>query len=109
MSLTIPKVGSWYKELQQNAMFEVVAVDELEQTIETQLLDGAVTEYDVDSWNELLLEEVEEPEDWRNAYELSREDCIDPDATIYPEDWNGPLRMIETDIVNGVMDDLWSD
>ena len=109
MNLTIPKVGNWYKELQQGSMFEVVAVDELEQTIETQLLDGAVTEYDLDSWNELVLEEIEEPEDWRNAYELSREDYVDPDATIYPEDWNGPVSMIETDIVNGVMDDLWPD
>jgi len=106
MNRTIPQVGSWYKELQQGAMFEVVAVDDVEQTVETQLLDGAVTEYDLDSWKELLLEEIEEPEDWRNAYELSREDYLDPDATICPEDWNGPLSMIETDIVNGVLDDL---
>ena len=106
MKPKIPQVGSWYKEIQQGAMFEVVAVDELEQTIETQLLDGAVGEYDLESWNELLLEEIEEPEDWRNAYELSQEDSLDPDAAIYPEDWNNPLSMIETDIVNGVLDDL---
>ena len=101
-----PKIGCWYKEIQQGSMFEVVAVDEVEQTIETQLLDGAVSEYDFENWKELLLEEIEEPEDWRNAYELSQEDYLDPDETIYPEDWNNPLTMIETDIINGVLDDL---
>lgn len=106
MKLTTPKVGSWYKELQQGSMFEVVAVDDVEQTIETQMLDGALSEYDFENWREMLLEEIEEPEDWRNAYELSNEDYLDPDATIHPEDWGGPLSVIETDIVNGVLDDL---
>ena len=106
MNKSVPQIGSWYKEIQQGVMFEVVAVDEVEQTIETQLIDGAVTEYDFENWNEMLLEEIEEPEDWRNAYELSSEDYLDPSDTIYPEDWNGPVSMIETDIVNGVLDDL---
>ena len=103
---SIPQVGNWYREIQQGAMFEVVAVDHAEQTIETQLIDGAVTEYDFDNWNDMLLEEVEEPEDWRNAYELSSEDYLNPDDTIRPEDWNGPVSMIETDIVNGIYDDV---
>ena len=106
MSTSIPKVGSWYRDIQQGSMFEVVAVDESEQTIETQLIDGAVTEFDLENWREMLLEEVEEPEDWRNAYELSSEDYLNPDDTIYPEDWNGPVSMIETDIINGVLDDI---
>ncbi len=106
MKSTTPQVGNWYREIQQGLIFEVVAVDENTRTIETQLIDGAVTEYDLENWNEMLLEEVEEPEDWRNAYELSSEDYLNPDDTIYPEDWNGPVSMIETDIVNGMLDDL---
>lgn len=101
-----PQVGCWYQDLEQRTIFEVVAVDDLEQTIETQMLDGAIEEFDFDSWQELIVEEVEEPEDWRNAYELSQEDNIDPGATIYPEDWNGPLANIESDIIHGVLDDL---
>lgn len=101
-----PSVGCWYQELQQGAIFEVVAVDELTQTIETQLIDGEVSEYDADNWSELQLQEIEEPEDWRNAYELSKEDRLDPDAAIRPEGWDSPLNMIETDIVNGVLDDI---
>lgn len=106
MNTLTPQVGCWYKELQQGAMFEVVAVDEIEQTVETQMIDGAVTEYDFDSWDQLVLEEIEEPEDWRDAYELSSEDYMDPDATIYPEDWNSPLATIESDTIYGVLDDL---
>ena len=106
MKRKIPKIGRWYKELQQGALFEVVAVDDAEQTIEAQFLDGAVTEYEFESWNELILEEIEEPEDWRDGYELSKEDSIDPDVTISPGDWNNPLVMIETDIVNGILDEL---
>ena len=106
MNLTSPVVGSWYKELQQGAMFEVVAVDESAQTIETQLIDGAVSGYDFESWQQLMIEEVEEPEDWRNAYEMNNEDSIDPDAAIKPDDWDGPLNKIESDIVNGIFDDV---
>ena len=105
MKSTIPQIGNWYKEIQQGLMFEVVAVDDQARTIETQFIDGAISEYDFDNWQEMLLEEVEEPEDWRNAYELSSED-YNADDTIYPEDWNGPLEMIETDIVNGMLDEF---
>lgn len=106
MKLTTPQVGNWYKELQQGSIFEVVAVDERSQTIEAQLLDGAVTEFDFDNWKEMLIEEIEEPEDWRNAYSLSSEDYLNDDDIIYPEDWNSPLSLIETDIVNGMLDEL---
>jgi hypothetical protein len=103
---SIPHVGRWYKDIEQNTVFEVVAIDIPEQTIETQLLDGAVTEYDFENWRDMSVEEIEEPEDWRNAYELSSEDSLNPDETIHPENWNGPINTIETDIVNGVLDDL---
>jgi hypothetical protein len=102
-----PNIGNWYKEIQQDLIFEVVAVDDLEQTIETQLIDGAVGEYDMETWGQLLLEPVEEPEDWRDAYELSSEDSIDTDMAIHPEDWNNPLNTIETEIINGLTDDLY--
>ena len=107
MNRTIPQVGCWYKDLQQGSVFEIVAVDDKAQTIETQLIDGELEEHDFDTWKELALAEIEEPEDWRNAYELSREDYVGADETIQPEDWNNPLSYIESDIINGVVDDLY--
>ncbi len=107
MDITTPKVGKWYRDIQQSITFEVVAIDDTAETVETQLIDGALAEYDLENWQELLLEEIPEPEDWRNAYELSSEDYLNPDDTIHPEDWSGPISMIETDIVNGVLDDFY--
>ena len=103
MSNLMPQIGSWYKDLQAGAIFEVVAIDD---AIETQMLDGEICEFDMDSWEELLLEPVEEPEDWRNPFELSGDDSRDS-SDIYPaDDWNNPLANIEPDIINGLTDDF---
>ena len=101
-----PGIGTWYKDIQQGIVFEVVAVDEFEQSIETQLIDGEVGGYDFDSWKELMLIEVEEPEDWRNAYEMGDEDYLDINGTQHPESWSNPINSIESDIVNGIFDDI---
>ena len=74
-----PAIGAWYKDLQTGASFEVVAVDPASQTIETQHIDGEVSEYDMDSWGELLLVSIEAPEDWRNPFELDADEFADPD------------------------------
>ena len=104
MKMLSPVVGGWYKDLQNNALFEVVAWDPSALTIEAQYLDGAVTEYDLDGWRELLLEHAEAPEDWRTAYELDDEDGLDPDLPFHPEDWSGPLNNIEPEYMCGVED-----
>ena len=106
MRNNIPSVGNWYRDSQQGAIFEIVAIDDMGQTIETQLIDGEVSEYDIESWGQLELQTIEEPEDWRNAYELSQEDSLNPDDTIVPENWSNPINTIESDIVNGVFEDI---
>jgi hypothetical protein len=99
------QVGVWYKDLQTGTQFEVVALDDSAQTIEVQLLDGALCEYDLDTWSDMTLAAIEEPEDWRNAFELSREDGLDPDRPFHPDSWDSPLDLIEPDTINGVGDD----
>ena len=102
MKLLSPAVGQWYKDRQTKALFEVVAWDASAHTIEAQYLDGEITEYDLDAWRELLLEAVEAPEDWRTAFELDDEDCLDPDLPYHPEDWRNPLSFIEPEFMHGV-------
>lgn len=104
MKMLSPVVGRWYKDLESNMLFEVVAWDPGEHTIEAQYLDGEVTEYDLDAWRQLLLQRAEAPEDWRTAFELDNEDNLDPDRPIHPEDWNSPLNSIEPDTMYGVED-----
>ena len=97
------RVGSWYQDLQTGILFEVVAVDESSHTIEAQLRDGALCEYDLDSWSQMTLRTIEESEDWRDPFEQSDEDAIDPDLPWRPDDAN-PLDHIEPDAVNGLDD-----
>jgi hypothetical protein len=105
MRIITPEIGCWYKELQEGSIFEVVAVDDFHDTIEVQMLDGELCEFDGDTWQELWLDTVEEPEDWRHPFELSDEDSRSPDDIFHPEDWNNPLANIEPDIINGVIDE----
>lgn len=105
MAIIRPQVGNWYKELDMGQTFEVVAIDDDSATIEAQLIDGELCEYDLDSWRQLNLENIEEPEDWRNAFELSDDDYRHLDDTIIPESWNSPINEIETDVINGILDD----
>jgi len=102
MKMLSPVVGSWYKDLQTHALFEVVDWDPGTLTIEMQYLDGEVSEYDLESWREMLLEQAEPPEDWRAAFELDDDDMLDPDLPMHPEDWANPLNLIEPDAMYGV-------
>jgi hypothetical protein len=72
-----PIVGQWYRGL-TNELFEVVAIDEEDQTIEIQYFDGTVTEMDFESWNEHLLDRLldaaDAPEDWSGAVDVEIED-----------------------------------
>jgi hypothetical protein len=104
MKTLSPQIGGWYKDLQSNALFEVVAVDSSAQLIELQYLDGEVAEYDLEAWRELTLLSVEPPEDWRTPFELDDPDYLDPDEPYHPEDWRSPLNFIEPEFMHGVED-----
>lgn len=104
MKMLRPVVGNWYKDLQTSALFEVVDWDPTTLTIETQYLDGEVSEYDLDGWSEMRLAEVAAPEDWRAAFELDDDDLLDPDLPMHPEEWTNPLTSIEPDAMVGVED-----
>ena len=104
MKMLSPIVGTWYKDLQSHAVFEVVDWDPSSLTIETQYLDGEVSEYDLDGWREMQLEKIEAPEDWRTAFELDDDDLLDPDLPMHPEDWANPVNSIEPDAMYGVED-----
>lgn len=104
MKMLSPVIGGWYKDLQNNVLFEVVDWDPTTLTIEMQYLDGEVAEYDLDGWREMLLQHAEAPEDWRAAFELDDEDLLDPDLPMHPEEWGNPLNFIEPDAMYGVED-----
>ena len=59
MKMLSPMVGAWYKDIQTHEVFEVIDWDTTSLTIETQHRDGEVSEYDLDAWREMRLEEIE--------------------------------------------------
>ncbi len=91
----LPAVGGWFQDLETGVIFEVVAVDPVQETIEVQFQDGDLDEYDLDAWDSLVLQALGEPKDWRNAFELDREDHLAAEDALPVENWSGPLSDIE--------------
>jgi hypothetical protein len=70
-----PRVGRWYRRLDDEQLFKVVAIDEDDGLIEIKTVDGEIEELDSTEWVELDLETSEPPEDY-----------VDPDADDEEED-----------------------
>jgi len=97
MQFIKPIVGQWYRG-GTDELFEVVAIDHQDQTIEIQFFDGSVSEVDFDTWNEQLREELIEsadaPEDWSGAVDVEAQDLDrDFEDTARP-DWSSPDRSM---------------
>lgn len=97
MNKILPEVSAWYQDLVSGVLFEVVAVDDENNTIEYQLVDGELGEYDLSAWQQLYLTDAEAPEDWRSPFELNREDQAYSDQVFVPENFSGALLDIEPD------------
>ena len=95
MNKILPEVSAWYQELVSGALFEVVAIDDVNSTIEYQLLDGEVGEYDLSTWRQLFISEAEAPEYWRTPFGLNHEDQVYSDQVFVPENFSGALFDIE--------------
>ncbi len=59
-----PVAGRWYRDLERDEVFKVVAVDENDDLVEIQHADGETEEIESADWFEMDLERAGEPEDW---------------------------------------------
>jgi len=69
-----PKVGRWYRRLDDEQLFKVISIDEDEGLVEIKTFDGDVEELDSTEWVELDLEAAETPEDYVDPDEKSDDD-----------------------------------
>ena len=104
MSRLTPEIGQWYQDSRSGQLFEIVASDSNEGSIQVQFLDGELTDYDLESWAELMLQPAAAPEDWRTGFEVDGEDNVDPDEALHPTSWASPVTEIEPDTMVGVED-----
>ncbi|PWV65937.1 DUF6763 family protein [Plasticicumulans acidivorans] len=81
MSDMDPIVGNWYRDLESQGCFEVVAFDEDARTVEIQYQEGEVEEIELDAWYDMVLEGIDTPDDWNGAFDdLNGEDLGYSDA-----------------------------
>jgi hypothetical protein len=78
-----PVPGKWYENREEEETFRVLSVDEDDELVEIEYLDGEIEELDLDTWHELDLEPTEEPEGWSDDAdeddEEEEEDDFDDD------------------------------
>ncbi len=91
-----PIVGNWYQRLDKGQEFTVVAFDEDARLVEMQHFDGDLEEMDLDTWYQLEILPIEEPENWSGPFDVGEiDDLTGTEVTdTPPEDWNEPLDEI---------------
>jgi hypothetical protein len=73
MATPYPTVGDWYR-IRGGEIFEIVALDEDDGSIELQYFDGTVEEMEIADWVEQadarVIESAEAPEDWTGSVDM---------------------------------------
>jgi hypothetical protein len=100
MTSPSPVVGDWYRRM-NGALFEVVAIDRDDGTVECQHFDGTVEEFDLESWDEQEFEEAQAPEDWTGSVDVEPED-YEPDREAGATGvWTDPLTSLDRSEASG--------
>jgi hypothetical protein len=83
-----PKVGRWYRRLDDEQVFKVVSIDEDDGLVEIKTVEGEIEELDSTEWVELDLEAAEAPEDYveHDEDEEEEEDDDPPARAAAPDD-----------------------
>lgn len=75
MSRELPPVaGRWYRDVERDETFKVIAVEEDDDLVEIQHADGEIEELESAEWFEMDVERIAEPEDWLREDEDSEKE-----------------------------------
>lgn len=94
MAVTYPVIGHWYRK-SNGSLFEVVAIDEQDATVDLQYFDGTIDEIDLERWSLLLIESVGAPEDWSGSVDMDPEDFTGETNGELPAGWHDPLEFLD--------------
>jgi hypothetical protein len=103
MTSPSPVVGDWYRRANgaESAIFEVVAIDRDDGTIEVQHFDGTVEEVDIEAWEEQDFEEAQAPEDWTGSVDVEPEDYEGEREAMTAVVWADPLTSLDRSEASG--------
>lgn len=89
-----PRIGDWYRTVTGD-IFEIVALDLDDETLEIQYFDGTIEELEMDTWYELNIVPTAPPEDWSGSLDIERDD-YGVDLEIHANElWNNPLDNLD--------------
>jgi hypothetical protein len=94
MAVQFPIIGNWFRS-PNGALFEVVAVDEDDGTIEIQQFDGTIGELEIENWPQMLLVEISAPEDWSGSVDMDPEDYVGKRESDMPTGFHDPLAFLD--------------
>jgi len=100
MTSPSPVVGEWYRRF-NGALFEVVAIDRDDGTVEVQHFDGTVEEFDLEAWEEMEFEEAQPPEDWTGSVDVEPEDYESEREITGTGAWMDPLMSLDRSEASG--------
>ncbi len=85
-----PVPGQWYENIEEEESFRVLSVDEDSELIEIEYLDGDIEELDLETWHEMDLEKIAEPEGWSESddEEESEDEDWDDEDEDEDDDWD---------------------
>ncbi len=90
-----PELDSWYED-EERRCFKIVAIDDGDGTIEIQYFDGDVAEIESDTWYQLSLRSIVEPEDGSGPFDdLEQDKPGDQSRATQPEDWDDPANEMD--------------
>jgi hypothetical protein len=81
-----PVPGKWYENREEEETFRVLSVDEDDELVEIEYVDGEIEELDLDTWHELDLEPTETPEGWSDESDSEEDEDEDEDFDDEDED-----------------------
>ncbi len=93
-----PKISTWYSDSATGDVFEVIAIDPDSDTIEYQLSDGELGEFDQATWDSLNLTRTEAPDHWSDNLEDAVDDGFFDDAEIEFEHYSAAMTEYDRDI-----------
>jgi hypothetical protein len=107
MTSPSPIVGEWYRRANgastatNASIFEVVAIDRDDGTVEVQHFDGTLEEFDLDAWDEQEFEEAQAPEDWTGSVDVEPEDYETERELGAAATWTDPLTSLDRSEASG--------
>jgi hypothetical protein len=100
MTSPSPVVGEWYRR-PSGALFEVVAIDRDDATVEVQHFDGTLEEFDLEAWAEQEFEAAQAPEDWTGSVDVEPEDYEAEREVSSGMLWTDPLMSLDRSEASG--------